>query len=235
MAYVASASSAPASAATSLTITLAAANGVKILLAININGRTSATVTWPAGFTELGHAATTTSNNGTLGVIYAAEKAVASGEPGSYNVSIDGAATDIVGGGITFSGRSSSLSTVITQTNDAASSLSPVSIPLGGVTASLNDDILWIGGVSAGVYAGTWSTTPPTSYTSRIDRTDASGIALLNFSTREAVSAGATGTLTGSSANVANLADSMGIVIALPLAVAIVIKRNNLALMGLSR
>jgi hypothetical protein len=100
---------------------------------------------------------------------------------------------------------------------------SPVSIPLAGITAIAGDDILWGGCIAAGSAAGTWVTTAPSGYTSRQEVSETAGLAYAGTScicTLDAASAGATGTLTGSSANSGQSGDRYGIVLALSSATA---------------
>lgn len=129
------------------------------------------------------------------------------------------------------SGRTNAISTVFTPTT-ANGGASPVSIPLAGVTATALDDILWIGCVAAGSTGGTWVTTAPAGYTSRQEVSDTIGLnyaGTLCVCTLNAASAGATGTLTGSSANSAHSADKFGLVMTIPAPAVIVPTQGPMA------
>lgn len=144
---------------------------------------------------------------------------IASSEPGTYTHSIGG------GNGLTrkavcfsLTGRDSATPSASQVTNDAGGSASPISTPLAGVTAAAGDDIV----ILTGDAATTVSTSPitytaPDGYTKRAEQ----AIVGVNFSsggvavaTRDNVSAGATGTLTGSWAQGSGHGDTAGVVLA---------------------
>jgi hypothetical protein len=157
------------------------------------------TVTW--GFTP---AATGTfdvvGNSGREGHANWATK-LASSEPADYTISLGG------GNGFTckavcvaMSGRSSAVPFASQETDDAGNSATPVTAPLGGVTAATGDDIVIATGVFSANVTGTSTFTAPASYTTRenasiVNPFMGGGVAI---ATRDNVSAGGTGTLTGS-------------------------------------
>jgi hypothetical protein len=173
------------------------------------------TVTW--GFTP---AATGTfnvvGNSGREGHFMWATK-VASSEPANYTISLGG------GNGFTvkavaasFSGRSSATPSASTATDDAGNSATPISTPLGGVTAASGDDIVIVTGVASSNVTGSSTFTAPANYTTRQNASntgafDGGGVAI---ATRDNVSAGATGTLTGSWVLGSGNADTAGAVLA---------------------
>jgi hypothetical protein len=178
------------------------------------------TITW--GFTPAASGTfTTTGNAASRATTYAWATKVASSEPANR--------TFIIGGGngltaqavaFSLSGRSTAVPSASTATNDAGAGATPVSTPLGGVTAAASDDIVILtGATSTGTATTPFAFSAPTNYTTRATQEIvgnafmAAGIAV---ATRDAVGAGATGTLTGSWSAGSGHFDTSGVVLAFP-------------------
>jgi hypothetical protein len=180
----------------------------------------SQTITWPSGYSTNGTATNSGAGSGRAESTAVAVKYVASvaSEPSSYTVSIGGSNGDTITLEIMcHSGRNNSAATV-TATNNAASSASPVSIPLAGGTAATGDDAIWVGCISYTGASTPWVTTPPGSYTLRQDQSLSGAFygGNVGICTRDALASGAIGTLTGSAALTSASADSYGLVVLLP-------------------
>src|SRR5690606_8619294 len=140
------------------------------------------------------------------------------GEPDTYEVTKSSTAISALFA-IAFSGRDGAATLVYQATEQPTDAPSPVSVALAGLDAAAGDDILWIstmhGDTASSIDGGAF--TPPTDYISRYSYTDQTFLGA-NFSTRDNVSAGATGTLTGSCVLAAGNASYAGLVIAIPAA-----------------
>lgn len=162
-----------------------------ILIASAVWGGSSAqTITWPAGFTELSVSSTA------LGIVGSTFKSAwkrASSESGNYT--IQGQQNELaVAAMCVYSGRHASNNPAAVSTISDTSSASPVSAAATGVTAVAGDDIVYLMAQNDG--GDQWAHTPPASYTEREEVSPGSWVSL-SASDRENVSAGATGTLTG--------------------------------------
>lgn len=144
---------------------------------------------------------------------------LASGEPSSYTISLGG------GNGFTvkavcaaLSGRSTATPSAATETDDAANGATPISTPLGGVTAATGDDIVIVTGAASSNVTGTSTFTAPTNYTTRENAhlTGAFTGGGVAIATRNNVASGPTGTLTGSWVLGSGHADTAGSVLAFP-------------------
>jgi hypothetical protein len=220
MAYVGSAKASSLGATSQSVSYTPGANGNSLTLAV-LSAYNALTVTWPSGFTQIS-SDSSTANNGPNGFLYVAQNPNASTAVTSYAPSFN-VTTDPVVIIAEHSGRSASLTSNVQASGQIGSSASPVSTPLTGVTAANLDDILWLGGCLDSTNTGAWVLTPPGSYTSRqtSDVQTSGEYAVLNLSTRDAVSAGATGTLTGTYTNAGHSADTFGIVVSLAVAAAV--------------
>lgn len=172
------------------------------------------TVTW--GFTPAASGTFTVDGSHTRAATWAWATKVAASEPATRTISIGGAGgADVKGIVVCLSGRTSAAPTP-QGTNDAGNGASPVSAPLTGVTAASGDDIVIFFGCGSGNASGTWVLTAPTDYTLRETATDTGAFfgGGLGATTRDNVSAGATGTLTGTWTLAANSGESAGVVLA---------------------
>lgn len=123
--------------------------------------------------------------------------AAGEGSGGNYTLTFGSAA---IGYAITVahSGRATGAGTAA-ETNDGAAGASVLNVALTGVTAASGGDVIWLGGVApdddVDIFSITSSQTAPTNYTSREESNNLWRIGML--ATRDNVSSGATGTLTG--------------------------------------
>jgi hypothetical protein len=196
------------------------ADGDTVTLAVRDPGQTAPTITWPSGFTQRGRATNSGASAGRAESISVAtkENVTAASEPANYSISTSGGGgSDLTAEAVANSGRANSAPTV-TTTNDAGTGTSTVSIPLAGGTAATGDDAIWFGAISYNGASSPWVTTPPAGYTLRQDQGDTGAFYGGNIggATKDALSSGAIGTLTGSAALASASADSYGIVILLP-------------------
>ncbi len=221
-AYVGSASNTTGAVdATTVVVTATPPNGSRILAAVMrgdvgvTSGNTPTGV--PSGFSLIGSAKTSAQNVGKQGVLYIYEKLVASSEAGTYTFTY-GSSVAFSVSVVWFSGRHASTAATVTTSDDTGNGTTPVSAAIPGVTAALNDDIAAFHPIAWASYVGVSTGTAPASYTERIE-TDSGAGAFGNYlSTRDAVSSGATGTLTATLSNGVLAGEFFGIVVALPVA-----------------
>jgi hypothetical protein len=148
------------------------------------------TVTFPAGFTQLATQART--GDGQQSAV--AWKRLTGADSGTYTVSWTGSNEAMIQA-FAFSGRhATDPPTISTTAGNNTGNTSPVSIAANGVTNLAGDDNLWISAPDIWV-GGAWSHTAPTGYTKQEDTT--ADFDCLCGATKENVSAGATGTVTG--------------------------------------
>ena len=203
-----------ASAASSVVVTAPAGiqNDDILIAVVQWGGNEDQTITWPSGFTQL-----TTSNGANNASTFATAWKRASSESGNYTIQAQ--ATDFGAAAISvYSGRHTTNAPVAaTPSVDNTQTASPRSCPTTGITAVEGDDIVYCLCQVDG--SADWAHTPPTNYTEREEVGPGSWVDV-SLSDRENVSAGATGTLTGT----LTLADSstgfIGVTIRIPLAVA---------------
>lgn len=123
--------------------------------------------------------------------------AASEGSGGNYTLTF-GAAAIGYGMSVAHSGRAAGAGT-LTETNNGAAGASVLNVALNGVTAAAGDDVIVVSAVApdddVDIFSITSSQTPPASYTSREEENNLWRIGML--ATRDNVSAGATGTLTG--------------------------------------
>jgi hypothetical protein len=197
MAYVAASQQTGSSGTDQVTIAVPTNSNGDVL--VFVTDSWGETVTW--GFTP---AATGTfdvvGNSGREGHFAWATK-LASSEPADYTISLGGGnGFTVKAVAVSLSGRTSATPSASTETDDAGNSPTPISTPLGGVNAASGDDIVIVTGVASSNVTGSSTFTAPGSYTTRGNASntgafDGGGVAI---ATRDNVSAGATGTLTGS-------------------------------------
>lgn len=168
-----------------------------VILCAAVGGSDTATFGWPASFTQFtANASTPTPDTKTIRCAWKREGAT---PPANYQVTND------IGGGdkmiliaVSFSGRHTTNAPTAVATTQTTAQADPVSIAATGFTASTGDDALWYAAQSGGVGEGafTWTYTVPTNYTERQEAlADAYTTGVVG--TRDNLSAGATGTLTG--------------------------------------
>lgn len=143
----------------------------------------------------------------------------ASSEGTDYTWVLTGSNASFAGCIVAFSGRNTaSSSTVSTPTTDNSSNTTPISVAITGLTAASGDDLCWFAQLDQTVQADVWGFSAPTNYTERVDISSAGGWMQLSAATRDAVSAGATGTITGTATRSSGTGNAgfSGLMIALP-------------------
>lgn len=200
-----------ASSSTSVNAPVGVQAGDIVVIVILSRGVTGVTYTWPSGFTE----AAVNSRNGSLAHsdTYAVATKVATGsEPASYSVTQSSALSALMVCAA-WTGRSSTPVTFATTTNPGGFATSG-SIALNGGTAASGDDIAWIGMLSQNSVA--WTISNPSGYSSAANISTAGNNDQIQLSYKDAVSSGATGTISGTATESGSTgADPFGIVIAL--------------------
>lgn len=145
------------------------------------------------------------------------EKQNASGSD-AYNFVSAGSGAAIVQV-VCLSGRSTSAAATVATSSSTASNATPFSVGLTGVTAAANDDLIWFAALDQVVQADTWGFSTVTSFTKRQDVASGNWTTATT-QTQDAVSAGATGTLssTATRATGTGAAGWGGFVVAVPVA-----------------
>ena len=170
----------------------AAVDDIAIILA-QWDGNTGETFTWPSGFTQLYRSVQSGPETALVGLAW---KRLTAADSGTYTVSMSGSAFDYTILCALFSGRHTTDPPVATEVINTTSNTSPVDVTATGVTAVDGDDLLWGAAGDATVLAAGSGFTAPASFTEREDATpDTWSDAAI--ATRDNVSAGATGDVTG--------------------------------------
>jgi hypothetical protein len=184
---------------------------VVVLFSSNSNSATFSNPTiLPIGFGKRG-TGTVTGNFAHSGTFAIYTRIASASEPSSYTFDVTGG-TNIQAIAAAWTGRSDA--TFVSVTNGgSASGGGSFSLPLTGGTAAAGDDIAWFGMVTTNGGAG-YSFTAPTGYTSRITAGPGGNADYSNLSTKDNVTAGATGSISGSVTGSSG-ADGFGIVISL--------------------
>lgn len=157
-----------------------------------LDGVTADTITPPAGWTSRGSFGFIAGTpDGAKVEIF--DKIATGSDSYAFSTSVSNDAVLIVGA---WSGRDTTTPrTFLTvSTPNTTANASPVSIGLTSGTAAANDDVAFFGMMDLTVGTDTWGYTAPGSYTERNDAQQ--GFASATLATRDAVSAGAIGTLT---------------------------------------
>ncbi len=141
---------------------------------------------------------------------------VASSEPASWDWTLNGSVYWVVLVGA-WSGRNTAGTLTDVGTLNTSSNATPISVALTGVTAANGDDLAWFAELDKTAQLDVWSfTASPTNFTERQDTDNNWAMATLH--TRDNVSAGATGTLTGTATRSSGSGNAgfSGVVVALP-------------------
>lgn len=176
-----------------------AASGDIAIIAISLDYFGSETITWPSGFTEVQNYANLGVPDGNIFGI--AWKRLTGADSGTYAISWTSSADWLIECAL-FSGRDATNPPVSNIATNTSANTSPVSVAATGVTAVAGDDLLWIGAVDQ-TGNGAASCSPPSTFTEQQDAqsTDpggaAGGYCNVSMATKDNVSAGATGTITG--------------------------------------
>lgn len=147
---------------------------------------------WPTGFTELQEAdITTDGHSAAIGW-----KRLTGADAGSYTFGNLGASADWIAQACAFSGRHTTDPPVASAVNiQNTGQASPNTVTATGVTAVEGDDLLWASAPDVTASGDGVGHDPPTNFT---EREDAENLwSNLSIATRDNVSAGATGDISG--------------------------------------
>jgi hypothetical protein len=147
---------------------------------------------WPSGFTELFDSNLTTDTQ-SVGLAW---KRLTGSDSGSYTCGTFSATDDWAMVAVAFSGRHGTNPPVATEVVHDSGDTSPVSVAASGVTAVAGDDLLWVSGPDITTVSSAAGHTAPTDFIEREDA-DNGAWAQLGAASRDNVSGGATGTITG--------------------------------------
>jgi len=201
MAYRSSSLGTPANNTThTVAVPAGLADGDKVLIYFIEDLSTTSPSGVPTGFTVHATGSSTASTWRSMSVRMwwkDITSAAGEGSGGNYTMTFGVAAIGYMIA-VAFSGRDTGAPTVA-ATDDGAAGASPLSVPLSGVTAATGDDIAWLGVLApmddGDMFSMTSTFAPPTDYT---ERQELGGLwRISELATRDNVSSGATGTLTG--------------------------------------
>lgn len=168
--------SASDASATSVSCTMSAtAQNGDYLIAVVAYDATSATVTWPSGFTQRGTASSTQDG----GLCYWADKVAGASEPSSYTISVSDGANNIAGAVVAYSGVDNTTPRDVTPTanSSSAANASPRTLTATGVASgNANRWLVAIGSsdnVTLGTVTNAVPAASPSTWTERIDVSDA--------------------------------------------------------------
>jgi hypothetical protein len=184
----------------SVTVPTGVATDDIIIIACQIDAAAAdfQTADWPTGFTELAESDNPAGQpDGQTHAI--GWKRATGADSGTYTFGNVGASGDWICEAVAFSGRDTTNPPIISSTAlNTSSNASGVSVTANGVTALANDDLMWVGSLDPTDSVPGSAFTPPSSpivFTERQDVTRA--FCGLSVATADAVSAGATGTISG--------------------------------------
>lgn len=187
MAFVASTQASGAGSVV-LSVPAGVANGDQLTAYIVTD--TNLTISTPSGWTAL---AAQTDIGAPDGQSARAFKRTAASEPASYTWN-NGSTNDMVGFMVAHSGRDTTAGPAIVTTTNTTSNTPPVTMAATGVTATAGDDIVAVYFLDNTDSSATWSFAGPGGYAERNDYSPVSW-ASGSVYTADAVSAGATGSL----------------------------------------
>lgn len=169
----------------------AAANDIGIISVTIDDVDATMTVT---GFTALGTVSHPTLDGQSTGIFW---KRLTGADSGNYTgtFGMAGVTNSWIVEAVLLSGRHLTDPPVHTQATNSTGNTSPVSINATTITALLNDDLIWIGSPDVSVSGAANVFTQPTGYTTLESAENA--FSNLYTASKEAVAAGATGTVTG--------------------------------------
>jgi hypothetical protein len=174
------------------------------LIFLSVDSGNAQTISWPANFTQLRSTTIATPDGQTYGCAW---KRLTGADSGSYTVSWTDSKDYLIQCGL-WSGRDTGnppTDTIATLTSQDGS---PISINATGLTAVSGDDLVWVGCPDIVLNNTGISFAPPSTYTERTDVVNgglsSTGWCNLSFATKDAVGAGATGTVTGTFTSSAN-------------------------------
>lgn len=166
-----------------------------LLLIVGVDANDdSATMTWPSGFTEIIARAEATAGEGKFWVAW---KKAGSSEPSTYTAtcSVTGAHRAAIIAAVSGCNTTTPIDTSGSNTNSASSS-SPKSITANAVTASMNGTLVFFAGNDFGSSQSSASWAPPSGMTEIADLFTGTWLTL-TAAYKDGVSAGSTGSITG--------------------------------------
>lgn len=184
-----------------------------LLLTLAMDGQSASVTTWPSGFEEIMQASVGGPDGRTSAVAW---KRAGSSEPSTYVITMSGSSgADTLVTCSAWSDRdTTNPPTWSTANNVGTGSASPVTVNANGVTAVAGDDLAWF--VFADTTGPAPSIAPPGGYTERID-TIGNNFAHTAVATNDAVSAGATGTVSGTMTFASGTAGYDAILVRIPM------------------
>lgn len=187
-----------------------AANDIVLLfVTTDVSGKTCSTPTGFAAFPANNQATPDGHSN------FAFWRRFDGGEGANITATIGGSGDDWIAQAAAWSDRNTTDPPVVTLTTpNTSSNASPVSVALAGVTALSGDDIAWWGTLDKTSNAVSWTFASPASYTEASDTNN--GWCASSLAYRDNVSAGATGTLTGTATGSGGSSGFAGYVVRIP-------------------
>lgn len=186
--------SSTAAAGTGTISSVAVPSGVAaddIVVLVLSRDSTSALGTWPSGFTELLNVALSAVDTQRVG---SAWKRATGADSGTYDCGA-GASVNWAMHAVVFSGRDTGNPPVLSSTTTDSSNALPTSVTAPSVTALDGDDLLYMCLPDTSAADGSYATSPPSGYTEAQD--NQFQFAYAESAYKENVSAGATGSVTG--------------------------------------
>lgn len=214
MAYRSSSSTSGATTTITVPVPAGAATNDIAILVVSIDNTTHGTITWPSGFTEFYDTELTGPDGHTQGMAW---KRLTGADSGNYTITY-GNGNDYVAMCVLFSGRDTTNPPVHNYASSTSSNTSPISVNATAVTASDGDDMMWVGGLDVTASGAGNGCAAPTNYTECQDVEN--GWANASVATRDNVSAGSTGTVTGTYSLSSNAAGWQSSLIRIPAAAA---------------
>lgn len=197
-------------------LTFSVAAPLNSIIVIQTSGGGGSGIVTSPGFSQIPSLSPLTTPSTTL-IMDWLYKVAGGSEPTSYTFTPNSSGWIAIQGWI-FSGRNTVAPfTAVNQNTVAQGSVNALSIPLNGVTAGAGDDILWCGGPGQESITN-FVFTQPSGFTNALNNTGGTGgFVVSNMgAVNQNVSAGATGTLTGSLTwTGGNSSDGAGAVISL--------------------
>lgn len=167
---------------------------------------------WPTGFTELAEVDITTDGQSAA----VGWKRLTAADSGSYTFAALGATADWICQATALSGRHASNPPVATSNVQNTGQSDPITVTATGVTAVEGDDLVWISAPDVTASGDGNGHAPPASFT---EREDAENLwTNLSTATRDNVSAGATGNVSGTFNITQNTAGWAAFLVRIPLA-----------------
>lgn len=212
MAYRSSTNGVGTSTTPATTVPAGVATNDIVILACGFDGSSNTfTGKWPSGFTQLVDAAIASTDTQRAGLAW---KRLTGADSGSYTLSALAGSSDWVLQAFAFSGRDTVNPPVHSLNISTASNGSPVSVVATTLTALDGDDAIWISVPDVDLSGAGTGHTQPTNYLIKQDGEQ--GFSNLAGAIRDALSAGATGSITGTFTCPGQTAGYAGMLVRIP-------------------